>query len=319
MLSLPVPAPLVGAGTRDRLENRRHIGACCCAAAAVTATLLGWTPTSAMASTVALAAVAIGLPHGAFDIVIGPRMFRPSAFFPMYMTVAAIMLLMWLLVPFAGLVTFFVASWFHFARGDAAHHGDLRRAGHLLGASTAGCAIGLPLALHATLVVPVLSVLLLGTATPTAEHVSVAGWMIVCPSIITGGVAAFAALRGRRYPAVVEVATIALLAAVVHPLISFALYFALWHSPRHLIALGLERKSAMSAACATAASLAMGTIAWHVCAPSAATATRGVFVALAALTVPHLVVTEYWGLAAAHFFGRATNVAVADIALPSRE
>ncbi len=275
-----------------RLERHRHVIAVSAGAAAVAATLAGWTPSSNTAMAVVIMAIGIGMPHGALDIVLGPRMARPAAFFGAYLAVAATSVLIWLLAPVLGLVTFFAASWFHFARGDSTHHRHLGSAGPLLGMSTAGCAIGLPLAFHPGIVTPVLSDLLMGTTAPTVEQVATLGWMIACPSIVVGIVAGLAALQIRRYASAVELLTIAVLSGVVHPLISFALYFALWHSPRHLITLDIDTRTWARTAAATVATLIIGTITWRVTDPSPATAARVVFIGLAALTGPHLVVTE---------------------------
>ena len=280
------------ASGRHRFEQQRHVVAVSVATALVVATLSGWSPNSATAMAIAVGAVGIGLPHGALDIVIGPRLARPSTFFEMYLVVAASTLLVWLFAPTLGLVAFFAASWFHFARGDAAHHHDLGRVGALSGMSTAGFAIGLPLALHSGLVTPVLADLLLRTAAPTAGQVVVIGRLIAYPSIVMGIVAGIAALRSRRFAVVVELAAIALLSGVVHPLISFALYFALWHSPRHLSTIDIDRKTWTRTVGASAATLIIGSAVWRLTEPSPATAARWVFIGLAALTAPHLVVTE---------------------------
>ena len=279
-------------GRRDQLERRRHIVALCGAVAAVVATLLGWTPNSAAALTIVIVAVAIGLPHGALDIVIGPRMTKRSLFFGCYLAIAALTTLVWLAAPRLALVTFFAASWFHFARGNAPHHLRLRGAGGLVGLSTAGCALGLPLALHSGVVAPVLSDLLVGSGSLGGQQVAAIGWIIACPSIIAGMVAATAAVQLHRYAAVAEITAIATLAVVVHPLVSFALYFALWHSPRHLIGLDIDRPSWALALGASAATLIAGAVAWRLIEPSAATAIRVIFIGLAALTGPHVVVTE---------------------------
>ena len=280
------------AGRRDRLERRRHVVAVLLATAALLATARGWTPSSASALTIVFAAVALGMPHGALDVVVGRRMVRASVFFELYLTVAVITAVIWIVAPVVGLSAFFVASWFHFARGDAAHRRGLGGAAALSGMSTAGCAIGLPLALHSALVTPVLSDLLLGTAAPTAAQVAAVGWMIACPSLVTGVVAGLAAIQSRQYAALVEITVIALLAGSVHPLVSFALYFSLWHSPRHLISLDVDRTTWTRTFGATAAMLLLGAAAWRWTQPSAETATRAVFIGLAALTWPHLGVTE---------------------------
>ena len=281
-------------GRRGQLERQRHLVAVGAAVAAVVATLAGWTPSSAAALTIVIIAVAVGLPHGALDIVIGPRMTKPSLFFGSYLAGAALMMLVWLVAPLLGLVAFFAASWFHFASGDAAHHRRLGDAGGLFGLSTAGCALGFPLALHSSVLAPVLSDLLIGHGAPDRHEVAAIGWIMAYPSLVAGVVATIAAVQLHRYSAVAEIAAIATLAVVVHPLVSFALYFALWHSPRHLIGLDIDidRTSWALALGASAATVISGAVVWGLIEPSAATAARVVFIGLAALTGPHLVVTE---------------------------
>jgi Brp/Blh family beta-carotene 15,15'-monooxygenase len=285
---------------RHRLERVRHIVAVGVSAVVLVATVGGWTPSLAAAVVIMITAVAIGMPHGALDVVTGPRLTKPIAFFVSYLALGAATVVVWLAAPLFGLVMFFAASWFHFARGDAEHHRRLGNANGLLGIATAGCAIGLPLALHSETVAPVLSELLLGTATLRSEQVATIGAIIAYPSIVTGVVAGIAAFQYGRTAAVVELVTIALLGVVVHPLVSFALYFSLWHSPRHLIALDVDRRAIAPTLGATAATLLAGAIAWFWIEPSTSVATQVVFIGLAALTAPHLAVTEMVRYRATH-------------------
>jgi beta-carotene 15,15'-dioxygenase len=281
-----------GVASRARLERRRHDVAMCVAGATLLLTLAGWAPSSTVAMAIVVIAVVIGMPHGALDIVIGPQMVRPVAFFGMYLTLAAATVVVWLVAPLLSLAIFAVASWFHFARGDADHHRFLGAASSLVGLSTAGCALGLPLAMHSETVTPMLSDLLLHSAPLSSEQIAAVGWMITYPSIVTGLVAGLASIRVRRYVFVSEFAAIVLVAAFVHPLVSFALYFALWHSPRHLIALDVNRQAVKPTVMTTVATLVGGALIWRLMEPSTAVATQVIFVGLAALTSPHLVVTE---------------------------
>lgn len=277
---------------RHRLERRRHAVAVSVATTTLIVSIAGWTPSSTAAVTIMIIAVAVGMPHGALDVVVGPRLARPSVFFATYLALAAATALVWLIAPLLTVAIFLAASWFHFARGDADHHRELGTAGTLVGISTAGCALGLPLALHSGIVAPVLSDLLLGTATLSTEQITGVGTIITSASFVTGVVAGIAALQVRRYVIVTELVTIALVAAIVHPLVSFAIYFALWHSPRHMIALDVERRAVKPTLIATAATLLAGVLVWRLLDPSTAAATQVIFIGLAALTTPHLVVTE---------------------------
>lgn len=276
----------------QRLERQRHDVAVCVAVMTLIATLGGWTPSSTAAWTIVIVAIAVGLPHGAFDVVIGPRLTTPTLFFAMYLAAAVGIVLFWLATPALGMAAFFTSSWYHFARGDAVHHHDLSHAGDLLGVSTAGCAVGLPLMLHAGIVTPVLSDLMFGTVALTSDQVVFVGSIIAALSLVAGLVAGVAALRIRRYSAVVEIATVALVAATVHPLVSFAIYFALWHAPRHLITLDIDRQAWWRAGWATVGTLLAGAGVWRLVEPAAPAAARVVFIGLAALTWPHLALTE---------------------------
>ncbi len=288
--------PTVGSSRRStklhQLEAIRHAVAVTLSAAALSATVAGWSPDPASALVIVIAAAAIGLPHGALDVVIGPSVAKPLAFFGAYIGFAAAIVLFWLWAPLSGFAVFFASSWVHFARGDADHHHQLGSAGGLLGISTAGCAIGLPLALHSETVAPLLSDLLLGTATMSARQVAALGWMIATPAIMAGVVAVMAAVSVRRYAAISELLILGLTAAVVHPLVSFALYFSLWHSPRHLIAMNVDRRVALPTIAATVATLLVAGLVWRFVEPTSSVAVQVVFIGLAALTGPHLVVTE---------------------------
>ncbi len=298
--------PITGTSPRQRLEQYRHGVAVFVAVATLAATIGGWTPNAAAAWTIAIVAIVVGVPHGALDVEIGPRLTKPTWFFGMYLAGACCIVLAWLAAPEIGVVAFFISSWYHFARGDSVHHRDLACVGDLLGVSTAGCAIGLPLALHAGIVTPLLSSLLFGTAALTIDRVALFGWIIAAPSLVAGLVAGFAAFRARQCSAVVELATIALVAAAVHPLVSFAMYFALWHAPRHLITLDIDRHAWWRALWATVATMLAGVGAWWFVEP-AAPAARVVFIGLAAFTGPHLVLTELLRSQPASRLGQGAN------------
>lgn len=276
----------------NRLGHQLHVVGVFVALAASTAALSGWSPSPAAVFGIATIAITVGLPHGALDIALGPRVIRPAVFLVAYVVAASSVVLAWLAMPALGVVAFYTSSWYHFARGDSVHHRDLGRAGALMGVSTAGCAIGLPLVLQAGIVTPLLSELMLGTARLTNAQVTLFGSVIAAPSLVAGCVAGFVALRRHRCSAAVEVGSIALMAAVVHPLVSISIYFALWHSPRHLTTLDIDRRAWTYAIWTTVGSMLAGICAWRLIEPAAPTAVRVAFIGLAALTVPHVVTTE---------------------------
>lgn len=276
----------------ERLETIRRRMALAGGSLAVVATLAGWRPSGTAALVIGIAAVAVGMPHGALDVVVGPRAMPQRGFFAIYGALALATVMVWLVLPMASLLVFLAASWFHFGSGDAVQHRVLGDARTLLGLATAGCAIGLPLVAHTETVTPLLSDLLLARGTLQTDDVRMFGLAIVVPTVAAGLVAVAAAMRARQVDAVAELIAIAVTGAVVHPLVSFAIYFVLWHAPRHVMSLDIDAAAWKPTIVATLGTLWLGGFLWLAVEPSAVQATRVVFIGLAALTVPHLLVTE---------------------------
>ena len=96
--------PITGTSPRHRLEQQRHAVAVSVAVATLTATVGGWRPSAAAAWTIAMIAIVVGVPHGALDIEIGPRLTKPTWFFGMYLASALCIVLAWLAAPEIGVV-----------------------------------------------------------------------------------------------------------------------------------------------------------------------------------------------------------------------
>lgn len=244
-----------------------------------------------------------GVPHGAVDhLRIASRLGRSisltwlSAFVCSYAAVALAVAGVWWLLPLPSLVLFLLLSVHHFGSGDADDafgvlvHGSLP--------------ILVPAAVHPD-AVGGLFALLTGSADDGWQRtLHMAQPMLLASALVLLAVRLFLRRAGPRGD-LLELIAIATAGAVLPPLLSFALYFCVWHAPRHVLHVARElwpgppsRAVARFGAAAlpmTLASLAGASIVFVLLPTDAAVGERWlqvIFVGLAALTVPHLLVTE---------------------------
>ena len=258
-----------------------------------------WTQILILAPAVAL----LGLPHGALDLpmaeAIWPlRGWRDRAvFFASYLALAGIIGLLWWVAPAVALTAFLAYSALHFS-GDWQEDGVLWRvAGGL-------SAIGAPAVFHRLGVADIFAVLgPVSSAGVIAQGTALAG-------ILGAGMVAYALAASRldikRAP-LREVGAIWIGAALLPPLLYFVVYFCLLHSLRHLtgtLAVLPDRRRALrSAAAITVVSLcgaALGLVLLTGRAPGDVTGPvlQVIFIGLAALTVPHMLLVERFSMTA---------------------
>lgn len=260
-----------------------------------------------------VAGALIGVPHGSSDFVVAYRLMRPAwgrswlpVFLAVYLAFVALTLAAWSALPLATLVGFLTVSGLHFGSGD-------------LRATAPSGIPGLDFALRAT--TPILPIFLIhpggvagfiaalgGLSEPATLHLLAA---LRWPLLLPWG-AALAAVTlpgllsgGRRSSEAAELLSIALAAAVLPPLLGFALYFCLVHAVRHMLEIAAEHHPTRPRA---AAALAAGIVG-----PSALACLAALCLAwnrldgpldtqamitwslrgIAALTVPHMAL-ELW-------------------------
>jgi beta-carotene 15,15'-dioxygenase len=270
-------------------------------------------PTPTVSAVVLVAAAAVGMPHGALDILAGPVLAMRSMtarsfvmFLVAYVAVSALVVAGWRYAPAAGVVAFFAMSWFHFGSGDAG--GDrtswsVARIAHAV--CSGGLAIALPTAIHPTRVLPMVNALFFDRTNLSVTQLARVGIVGVAVTVFAFIVVVVRIDQNERGRIVAELCVLAALFLVADPLISFAVYFCVWHGPRHtgrvLQALpsGLPKSaSRLLVAAATLLPLfgagALLLTQTHVDLPSSESLYRIVFVTLGALTAPHLVVTAIW-------------------------
>ncbi len=249
---------------------------------------------SAQIATMAALVALLGIPHGALDPVLAhesniartPR--ELARFLLLYVSLASLVVATWWAVPAMALAGFLFLSIWHFG-------GDWRELLNWQATSGAATVVCAPAVFHPVAVQDLFSMLLFG-----AE----ATWLIpllqVLGAVALVGLAiAVPAVATKRPRVALELLTLPMLAWLLPPLLFFVVYFCCLHSPRHIIdslAFVTVRRSVivMTGLAMTALTVSAATAAFLLL-PAAETATRMmviVFVGLAALTVPHMLLIE---------------------------
>jgi beta-carotene 15,15'-dioxygenase len=256
-----------------------------------------------MANVIALLfVVLIGLPHGAFDGAIanhlgaGRSLAEAAKFITSYCAAAGLVIAIWIMFPAVTLTLFLIISMVHFGRGDALAKS---RPVFMMQVLLHG---GLPIFgiiyFQQTSVIPLFDALTNGDSNlallTSNIMVPVMGLMA-----FVYGLMAFrdASLRARF----AEFTLLAVVFAFLPPLVSFALYFCIIHTGRHMRRIWHVLASSSSqkalyrqAAGFTLASWIVGGAAflWLETGDLDAALLQVVFIGLAALTVPHMILVD---------------------------
>ena len=266
---------------------------------------LGWLAVGASASSAPVIAglgalvLILGLPHGALDLWVASRQarwgadgrFRPGGalrFHAEYLALAGAVLAAFAFAPTLALIGFLFLSVWHFAD-------DWRGPPMPVRLGCASIVVIVPTLFHGAEVAAIFAAVTGREALPIGP-VAYPFWL-VSAWIITGSVG-LAAMTDRRAGA--EAGALAVLAAVLPPLVFFATYFTLLHGPRHLMrhgALVAGPGARWVVAGYTLAALVLVGVAGVMLASRtdltmSGDLLRAIFAGLAALTVPHAVLME---------------------------
>ena len=256
-----------------------------------------------MASVIALLfVVLIGLPHGAFDgaianyLGVGRSFATAAKFIASYCAVAGLVIATWIMFPAITLALFLIISMIHFGRGDAsAKPGPVFMMQVLLHG-------GLPIFgiiyFQQSSVIPLFDALTNG-----ASNLAILVSKIMVPMM--GLMAALYGLMALRDASLrarfAEFILLAVIFAFLPPLVSFALYFCIIHTGRHMRLIWHVLASTSSpkglyrqAAGFTLTSWLVGGAAflWLETGNLDAALLQVVFIGLAALTVPHMILVD---------------------------
>ncbi len=238
----------------------------------------------------------LGMPHGAFDVVFARKLFgvadlkRWALFSLFYVGLSAAVVGLWMVAPTLFLCAFLIFSAVHFGGDPAGGVSWLTRG--LYG----GAVIVLPALWHG----PELQRLLGLVAGPASAAFVAPVLSQLAPLWLAATVLACALQARTSRLAACESAALAALSLAAPPLAAFTVYFCAMHSPRHILRTlsGLQPAEARSAlALALWPTLAVlvtaALLGWQLSELSVeARVMQLVFVGLAALTLPHMVLLE---------------------------
>ncbi len=236
--------------------------------------------------------VLFGLPHGALDVSVAQTLLQTkrswalASFFLIYMLTALAYGLFWWWSPSLGLLSFLCISAVHFST-------DWQRRGMLVTRLAYGFTlVTLPAAVHRQEVQTIFAAL----GDSSSEQIVHLMRFVAIPCGIAGLVAASLQWRTRRRD-LLEFAGVVLSGLLLPPLLYFACYFCLLHSPRHLFETAKEQglTRLRDVALAAAPAVLLTVIAGCVVYPQIASLghpvalLRLIFIGLAALTIPHML------------------------------
>ncbi|NJN46545.1 MAG: beta-carotene 15,15'-dioxygenase, Brp/Blh family [Candidatus Competibacteraceae bacterium] len=260
----------------------------------------------------ALPVAILGIPHGALDYALGRRITRPRlgpywpmVFLPLYLLIASLVVVLWGLMPAFSLAVFLLISWIHFGVSDTGCQEQLPALRWLEMLARGSVVISFPAAFHHHDVA-----LLFGYLTPAEPAARLAAgcaWLapFAIAALLTAMIrhikVALAQQHKAHWCTVLELTMLALLFALAPPLLAFGVYFCALHSLRQLL-LSTDQQAGVQSvlsglirqtAPVTAATLCIAIIAYMLMdsIELPEKLTQVLFIGLAALTVPHMMLT----------------------------
>ena len=241
--------------------------------------------------------VVLGLPHGALDPLVATkafaatnRRFSLTTFYVGYAGIAMAYGSLWIKFPMVGLVSFLVIAAFHFGSDWQARGSAVTRLAYGVTLVT------LPAIAHPAELASIYATL------GVSEAATIVATSRICAVVALVVASSAAILRDSKHKSDLwELLTIAIGAVLLKPLIFFTCYFTLLHSPRHLFEtaelLGIEslRSVFLKTLPIVGATLLMGIGASFLlpAAPTREKLLTLVFVGLASLTVPHMLLEVF--------------------------
>jgi len=240
--------------------------------------------------------VFLGVPHGALDTlyirkVLGIRSKRRIGLtLVAYVAISVAVVWLWIANPLLFLLGFLLASGFHFS-------GDPEEGATVLTRIIVGSAvIVLPSLLHASELIQLYALLTNPSVAGVVVAISVSFAYAV---VVLGAVAILIEMVKSRPKIAAELLVVILLATFAPPLLAFTVYFCLMHSARHIlrtVAIVDTSRRAFILECIVpmAGVLIVGGVAWSLQSTISidAKAVQILFVILAALTAPHMMIVE---------------------------
>lgn len=292
-----------------------------CAASLLTVLLFGYPDLQTMVIIAAIAIAVLGVPHGGLDHWTGRRLLQSRfasrwwmVFFPTYIMVGFLFAFGWYLLPSITVIIFFLFSAWHFGREDQLSGPNItsgskatRVIDHLVSASVGGLVIWVPAVARPEEMRSLLGLIIPGDAGNASANIVAVAQLIAACLIPAAAINVFARLIEstrdcRRW---VPLAT-ALLATYAPILISFSVYFCVWHSCQGLMR--LRREEALDVKqfirnvlpLSTGAIVGLIAIGWwlqgssteRLIDPRSMATLQATFIGLSAIAIPHLLLHE---------------------------
>jgi len=199
-------------------------------------------PAGVVATALMVAAVAlVGLPHGAYDGVIGRRLTQPRfgrlwwvVFGGLYLASAAAGVVLWVTVPWLGLGSLLVLGALHWGLDDLEAPPRSMGARVWFALSRGAVPVAAPLAAHPERIAEIFAVLTCGGV--DAGAISTAGWiaaLAALPGIAAQLIVILRTDRRAGLRVALELAALVAWFVAADPLLGFTLYFCFWHAVRH--------------------------------------------------------------------------------------
>lgn len=254
-----------------------------------------------------LAVFFLGVPHGALDTLYARYLYRLQSYWAWaafgftYVGLAALVVALWLISPLVFLIGFLLISAVHFS-GDPIDGTPV-----LFRALYGGAIIVLPALLHVQQVTELFSFL---SGTEAGERIADALHWMAFPWLFS--VLLAAAYHAKKSSlSSLELLSVSALALLTSPLVAFSMFFCAMHSARHILRTQKysEKRSFMHlfkvALPPFILTLAGAVAGWYFLRDESVEARviQLLFVLLAALTVPHMMLVDRL-----RFFGRSRRV-----------
>lgn len=195
-----------------------------------------------------VAVVATGMPHGAIDHLVAARLWGldwtwadQSKFYGGYLAAMALYGGLWIVAPAWSLALFLVMTMYHFGQADLAYWQLPPLPARLLYLSRGLFLLGLPIAAYPEIVDPIFEAiggvhLLDWPLVSTAPTVLFAG--LVAQHVVALGLATSQSNPSAAWATGREALNLVVLTALfglVHPLVAFSVYFGGWHALGHIL------------------------------------------------------------------------------------
>ena len=254
----------------------------------------------------ALAAIAVSVWHGAFDGVLAESTFQPRygpswrpVFYLTYVVLVVVVLILWYTAPVLALALFLLYSGLHFGT-----EGEQQLSG---GRVLTGLATGfVPIAAAChwwPQEVSSIFAVMLGGHSSQASVIALYGGRALWVAVVLTVAGAFAK-EWLPISTLVCLATEIVLFRFCSPLVAFAVFFCLWHTPEHVVGTSLDEAGNFRAQILKR-NLLRGLAPWLFSLTGVAllgwygrhtvqTYTGALFIGLSALTVPHMILAELY-------------------------